>query len=402
MATKKMQPGGSKKSLIKAQYGEIAGASTTKKNIFGRKKVTTPETGTWRDGSTSKSVSTKTYDSKGNYLKNKSKSTSTYPDGDKQTMIVKHKAGQGNPFKIRRGITPVQKTGGTTKMKKYAMGGIKKPLRKKQPGGMAGPITESDSNFLDETYPSSSSVRIPAAPKDYNADNFNPGFGFNNDPVEGEMKNRMASEKGLRSSPDFNNGPVYKKGGATRKMQKGGPNVIQSMRKNMLNNKENRLIDRGVKNMKAGNVEKGRAQFEKSNDVGYKRRHLADKYKTGGMVNANSKIAAAKKATGRSGGTTKAISKVAVKSASPKGRVGGTSTAPKKALPKAQMGTIVNRPKTSGGKPKAERNLLKKEDPTLGGRIPKVFIGKGKPKAGGLILKNMSKAKMGGMKGKSC
>ena len=197
---------------------------------------------------------------------------------------------------------------------------------------------------------------------------------------------------------------LYKKtGGATKmKMQKGGSNVIQSMRRNMLNNKENRLIDRGVKNMKAGNVEKGRAQFEKSNDVGYKRRHLADKYKTGGMVNANAKIAAAKKATGKSGGTTVAISKTAVKSASPKGRVGGTSTAPKKALPKAQMGAIVNRPKTSGGKSKAERNLLKKEDPTMGGRIPKVFIGKGKPKAGGLILKNMSKAKMGGMKGKSC
>jgi hypothetical protein len=125
-------------------------------------------------------------------------------------------------------------------------------------------------------------------------------------------------------------------------------------------------------------------------------------YKTGGMVNANAKIAAAKKATGRSGGTTKAISKVVVKSTSPKGRVGGTSTAPKKALPKAQMGAIVNGPKSPGGKPKAGGAILKKTDPTLGGRIPKSFIGKGTPKAGGLILKNMSKSKMGGMKGKSC
>ena len=65
-------------------------------------------------------------------------------------------------------------------------------------------------------------------------------------------------------------------------------------------------------------------------------------FKTGGMVNANSKITAAKKATGKSGGTTKAISKTAVKSASPKGKVGGTSKAPKKASPvklaKAKMG----------------------------------------------------------------
>jgi hypothetical protein len=127
--------------------------------------------------------------------------------------------------------------------------------------------------------------------------------------------------------------------------------------------------------------------------------------KTGGMVNANAKIAASKKATGKSGGTTKAISKVAVKSASPKGRVGGTSTAPKKALPKAQMGAIVNGPKSPGGKPKAGGAILKstsKIDPTVGGRVPKSFIGKGKPKAGGVILKGTSKAKMGGMKGKSC
>jgi hypothetical protein len=69
-------------------------------------------------------------------------------------------------------------------------------------------------------------------------------------------------------------------------------------------------------------------------------------YKTGGMVNANAKITAARSATGKVGGVTKAISKVAVKSASPKGRVGGISKAPKKALPKAQLGAIVKMAKT--------------------------------------------------------
>ena len=58
------------------------------------------------------------------------------------------------------------------------------------------------------------------------------------------------------------------------------------------------------------------------------------KYKTGGMVNANAKITAAKAATGSVGGISKAISKGAVKSTSPKGKVGGTSTAPKCASPK--------------------------------------------------------------------
>jgi len=207
---------------------------------------------------------------------------------------------------------------------------------------------------------------------------------------------------------------LYKKtGGATKRMQKGGSNVIQSIRRNMLNNKENRLIDRGVKNMKAGNVEKGRAQFEKSDDVGYKRRHLGDKYKTGGMVNANAKIAAAKKATGRVGGITKAISKVAVKAAAPKGKVGGTSKAPKKALPKAQLGAIM----------KAGKMLNKiSEAPggktVIGGGIAAGILGlnklgsnksssksKGTKAAKSVMSKafpTISKSKMGGMKGKSC
>ena len=61
-------------------------------------------------------------------------------------------------------------------------------------------------------------------------------------------------------------------------------------------------------------------------------------YKTGGMVNANAKITAAKTATGSVGGVSKAISKVAVKSAAPKGKVGGISKAPKTANPKMKMG----------------------------------------------------------------
>ncbi len=65
-------------------------------------------------------------------------------------------------------------------------------------------------------------------------------------------------------------------------------------------------------------------------------------FKTGGMVNANSKITAIKKATGKVGGITKAISKAIVKATSPKGTVGGTSKAPKDASPtklaKAKMG----------------------------------------------------------------
>ena len=77
-------------------------------------------------------------------------------------------------------------------------------------------------------------------------------------------------------------------------------------------------------------------------------------YKTGGMVNSNSKITASKKTTGKVGGITKAISKVVVKTTSPKGRVGGTSKAPKKAIPKAMYGMSVKK-MGSGGMTKKKK-----------------------------------------------
>ncbi len=57
------------------------------------------------------------------------------------------------------------------------------------------------------------------------------------------------------------------------------------------------------------------------------------KYMTGGMVNSNAKVTAAKVAKGTVGGKTKAISKEVVKSTSPKGKTGGVSKAPTKASP---------------------------------------------------------------------
>jgi len=59
-------------------------------------------------------------------------------------------------------------------------------------------------------------------------------------------------------------------------------------------------------------------------------------YKTGGMVNANTKVSADK--TPGSKGVKSGVNKKASKQTSAKGRVGGTSTAPKGAVPKAKMG----------------------------------------------------------------
>jgi hypothetical protein len=57
------------------------------------------------------------------------------------------------------------------------------------------------------------------------------------------------------------------------------------------------------------------------------------KMKTGGMVNSNAKVSASKVAKGSVGGISKALSKDVVKSASPKDKAGGVSKAPKKASP---------------------------------------------------------------------
>jgi hypothetical protein len=111
-----------------------------------------------------------------------------------------------------------------------------------------------------------------------------------------------------------------------------------------LNKSESKSVSKGMMSPTMQNYMKRPDQSKASEEANKIKKGGATKstYKTGGMVNANAKITAAKTATGKSGGTTKAISKVAVKSASPKGRVGGTSTAPKKASPvklaKAKMG----------------------------------------------------------------
>jgi hypothetical protein len=65
----------------------------------------------------------------------------------------------------------------------------------------------------------------------------------------------------------------------------------------------------------------------------------AKKMKTGGMVNPNAKVQAAKSAGSK--GVKSGVNPKAAASKVAKGRSGGTSKAPKTALPKAQMGKIV-------------------------------------------------------------
>jgi hypothetical protein len=247
------------------------------------------------------------------------------------------------------------KVGGATKMKKYAMGGsalrpatdkanrgmyktggMKKPLRKAQPGmsvkttpsinapslssmGIknvySGPMTERDSKELDKRYPSTT-----AGPS--LATSSSPGF---------NKKTRSYVTPEAVESYDRNRTENY--------LRSPHPEVKAYNENSKTPGNEMPLFNRSMLEAEDGTYKKGGATKRVTNKIGRATKKL---FKTGGMVNANAKITATKSATGKSGGTTKAISKTAVKSASPKGKVGGTSKAPKKASPvklaKAKMG----------------------------------------------------------------
>ena len=76
-----------------------------------------------------------------------------------------------------------------------------------------------------------------------------------------------------------------------------------------------------------------------SDKVKYDSKGKRVKFKTGGMVNPNAKLQASK--TAGSKGVKSGVNPKAAASKRATGRSGGISTAPKTALPKAQMGKIV-------------------------------------------------------------
>lgn len=73
----------------------------------------------------------------------------------------------------------------------------------------------------------------------------------------------------------------------------------------------------------------------------YKKGGSIKKYKTGGMVNANSKVSAIKSAGSK--GVKSGVNAKTYASKVARGRVGGTSTAPKTAVPRAKYGMTMRR-----------------------------------------------------------
>jgi hypothetical protein len=123
---------------------------------------------------------------------------------------------------------------------------------------------------------------------------------------------------------------------ATQKMQTGGKTGYQLKKEGMA------LKQKGHALKKEGMALKNKGIKMKSKTAGDALDALVSHiksfgvYKTGGMVNSNAKISALKSAGSK--GVKSGVNPKAAASKVAKGRVGGTSTAPKTALPKAKYG----------------------------------------------------------------
>lgn len=88
------------------------------------------------------------------------------------------------------------------------------------------------------------------------------------------------------------------------------------------------------------------------------RKKIGAKYMTGGMVNSNTKIQAAKVAGSK--GVKSGINPKASASSVAKGRSGGTSVAPKTAMPKAKYGMTLKKKQDGGPQDYVDRVIAQK------------------------------------------
>ena len=188
-------------------------------------------------------------------------------------------------------------------------------------------------------------------------------------PTKKIKKYATGGSTGLVGMPRYSNNPrseqgrILKKGGATKMYKDGGKTGTQLKKEGaamkakgqamkiqgqaMKKTGQDQFLKRAEVAQDLINYRTKRGQIQDMNPemlaslkskvnraAEIKKERGSKTYKTGGMVNSNAKLTAAKAATGSVGGISKAISKGAVKSTSPKGKVGGTSAAPKCASPK--------------------------------------------------------------------
>lgn len=311
---KKMEDGGGV-GKSKASGGKGSISDMTPNSSSG--KINSPDT-IYAPGK-KKTESTKTYKTGGStkYQKGGMTKANTMNPTSRNTAMtalgVKKKSNASSPSRFGENAVP---TTGTKKSapKKPLMkkGGVKKPLRKAQPGMAvgpyaasdlppaspdkniyAGPINEIEAKQMDEDFPST----VGKAPAMEGRGSKKTGY-FS--PLAVEASRRREDENYLRS-----NDPTVQKWNAIKNENKD--------------------------------------QYPTTKKTDFKKGGSIKKMKTGGRVNPNAKVQASKTAGSKgvkSGANSKAsASKVA------KGRSGGTSKAPKTAVPKAKMGMLVRRRK---------------------------------------------------------
>jgi hypothetical protein len=145
--------------------------------------------------------------------------------------------------------------------------------------------------------------------------------------------------KAVRDTRTGMSGPGgMQKGGMVKKYQDGGRTISErAAERKSAKGKGLYVPTDGTKSkgLYVGYNKAGRKEVKETGGTeGYNLKPMRKVMKTGGMVNSNAKVSASKVAGGRP--AKSAEPKSASKRAT--GRVGGTSTAPKTAMPKAKMG----------------------------------------------------------------
>jgi hypothetical protein len=191
-------------------------------------------------------------------------------------------------------------------------GGAKKPLRKAQDGMTSGPMTRSTVDYLDQKYPGTAMrFRGPVDPE-----------------WEAEQRDRVADTQGATSW------------GRASDLEK---NLRDREERSIRSTGNRESFNTGDEYYKKGGAKKSTTKKPLMKKGG----SIKTKMKTGGMVNSNSKVSALKVAGSK--GVKSGVNAKASASKVAKGRSGGTSTAPKTAVPKAKYGMTTKPTMKRGG-----------------------------------------------------
>ena len=210
-----------------------------------------------------------------------------------------------------------------TKMKKYEDGGS---TRKARLEGRATKKMGKAQRTYKEAEATLSEAKSSGNPMDY---------------ADADQLYSRSARQGERAKKLKAKAAMMKKGGAMKKMQTGGSNSEQqtASRKSALADSTTTFPYTST----SGAIYATRKDLMEGRPTNPAKIKQGTKMKTGGMVNANSKVSALKVAGSK--GVKSSVNPKAAASKVAKGRSGGTSTAPKTAVPKAKYGMGITKMK---------------------------------------------------------